>query len=335
MVKASIIVPTKNRANLLTQTIRSLVEQDFSVQEYEVLIVDNDSTDETRNVAQNLIEYYNSPRIGYIHESEPGLLSGRHRGSLESHGEILIFVDDDIEAEFGWLSAIIEAFDDSKVHLVGGPSLPKFEVEPPAWLSKFWVKVNSNITCGPLSISFLGNEKKEVDPCSIWGLNFAIRKNTLFKLGGFHPDCIPKNLQHFQGDGESGLTLKAKQKNLKATYAPKALVHHNIPKERLTVSYFEERNYYQGVCDSYTQIRQHGGIGNFNLPKHCKNDHQISHLPAYDQYKQIIYDRIHNAYVDGFIFHQDAVKKSEILLEWVLRDNYLFDYSIPTILSSC
>jgi len=331
MVKASIIVPTKNRANSLASTIRSLVAQDFPVQEYEVLIVDNGSTDETHNVAENMIANYQSHRIRYIYELEPGLLSGRHRGAFESNGEILIFVDDDIEAESGWLPAIIDAFNDPKVHLVGGPSLPNFEVEPQDWVRNYWIKKNGRVVCGPLSVSYNGDKKIEIDPCYVWGLNFAIRKNTLFDIGGFHPDCISKNLQHFQGDGETGLTSKAKEKKLKAIYAPDATVYHNIPIERLTVKGFEERNYYQGVCDSFTQIRKNGGITNISLPQYCPIKTLPSHLSAYEQYKQIIYQRIQNSYVDGFRFHQEAVRKSDKLLEWVLRDNYLFDYTLPKI----
>ncbi len=331
MVKASIIVPTKNRANSLALTIRSLVAQDFPVQEYEALIVDNGSTDETHNVAENMIENYHNHRIRYIHESEPGLLSGRHRGSFEANGEILIFVDDDIEAESGWLSAIIDAFNDESIHLVGGPSLPNFEVEPQDWIRKYWIKENGRVACGPLSISYIGNEKIEVDPCCIWGLNFAIRKNSFLDLGGFHPDCIPKNLQHFQGDGETGLTQKAKHENYTAVYTPDAIVYHNIPRERLTVKYFEERFYYQGVCDSYTQIRKNGGIKNISLPEYNPIETLPSNLSAYEEYKQIIYQRIQNSYVDGFLFHQEAVKGSEILFDWVLRDNYIFHYTLPKI----
>jgi hypothetical protein len=225
----------------------------------------------------------------------------------------------------------MEAFADRTTDLAGGPSLPNFEVEPQDWVRNYWIKKNGRVVCGPLSVTYNGNKKIEIDPCHVWGLNFAIRKKTLFDLGGFHPDCIPKNLQHFQGDGETGLTLKAKEKNLKAVYAPEATVYHNIPKERLTVKYFEERNYYQGVCDSYTQIRKSDGIKNIRVPEYNPIETSPSHLSAYEQYKQLIYRRIQNSYVDGFRFHQEAVRKSGILLEWVLRDNYLFDYRLPKI----
>jgi glycosyltransferase involved in cell wall biosynthesis len=307
------------------------MEQDYPYWDYEILVVDNGSTDNTRKIVEKMIAFKSGHNIKYIFEPEPGLLSGRHRGAFEANGEVLIFVDDDVEAIPGWLPAIIRSFADNSVHLVGGPSLPKFEAEPPAWLKKFWMCSKGKIMCVPLSISYLSYEKIKIDPCYIWGLNFAIRKKTLFNLGGFHPDCIPKHLQHFQGDGETGLSLKIKEKDLKAIYDPSALLYHNIPKERLTVAYFEDRFYYQGVCDSFTQIRKNSGAYNIDLPKYCSNHRNGSHLPAYDRYKQIVYNRIHNAYVNGFVFHQDIVKNSEIMLEWVLRENYLFDYKLPIV----
>jgi glycosyltransferase involved in cell wall biosynthesis len=299
--------------------------------EYEILVVDNGSNDNTQIVTEDIVASNSSHNIRYLYEPEPGLLSARHRGYFEAQGEILIFVDDDIEAVPGWLKAFVDAFNDKRIDLAGGPSLPKFEVEPQDWIRKYWIKKNGRVVCGPLSISFCGSERIEIDPCHVWGLNFAIRKKTLLKLGGFHPDCIPKKLQHFQGDGETGLTLKARENNLKAIYSPDAAVYHHIPRERLTVKSFEERFFYQGVCDSFSQIRKNCGIDNICIPEYNPIEKFFSHLTAYQQYKQIIYRRIQNAYVDGFRFHQKAVRKSDVLLNWVLRDNYLFEYTLPKI----
>jgi glycosyltransferase involved in cell wall biosynthesis len=330
MLKASIIVPTRNRVNYLINALRSFVAQDYPSTNYEILVVDNGSDDSTKDITENMIASSGGSNIKYIFEQEPGLLSGRHRGSFEADGDILIFVDDDIEAVSGWLQAIVETFNDPDVHLVGGPSLPKFEVEPPAWLSKFWSQDNGQVICGSLSVFSLGDKQKEVDPCNVWGLNFAIRKKTLFDLGGFHPDCIPKELQHYQGDGETGLSIKLKQKGLKAIYSPKAIVYHLIPRERLTVKSFEERHFYQGVCDSFTKIRQHKGLHRYQIPRYSPNQTDSGNSSTYNLYQNIIYNRIHKAYVEGFMFHQEAVRNSRILLDWVLRDSFL-DYHLPDL----
>lgn len=329
MINASVIIPTRNRPQWLISTLKSLLLQDISSKLYEILIIDNGSTDDTKNLVQAIISKNSQHNIKYYFEPEPGSLSARHCGALNAKGEILIFTDDDIEANKGWLGSIIRAFEDKNIHLIGGPSMPVFEVEPPEWISQYWIKKNEGFLCGPLSIQFFGDRKKEIDPTRVWSLNWSIRKKTFFKEGGFHPCVIPKHLQHFQGDGETGLSLKLKAKGHRAVYLPEAKITHHIPKERLTALYFEGRFYYQGVCDSYTQIRKNGGIKNVSLPEYNPIEISSLHLSAYEQYKQIIYQRIQNSYVDGFRFHQEAVLKNDIMLEWVLRDNYLFDYTLP------
>ncbi|HMQ50521.1 MAG TPA: glycosyltransferase [Anaerolineae bacterium] len=331
MVNVSVIIPTRNRSQWLSLTIESLVTQDFSPSTYEILIVDNGSTDNTEQVVQKFISEHPPHNIKYIYEPEPGSLSARHRGALEANGEILVFTDDDVEPVRGWLSAIFQTFKDGSVHLVGGPNLPKFEVEPPEWIFKYWDKHNDGFTCGSLSLSSFGDKKQVIDPMYVWSLNWSIRKKTFFEAGGFHPCVIPKHLQQFQGDGETGLSLKLKEKGLLAVYVPEALIYHHISRERLTARYFEGRFYYQGVCDSYTQVRRNKGLENINVPERIQLDtSKIDNLPAYEQYRQSIYYRIHNAYIDGFEFHQGAVRKNAKVLDWVLKDNY-FDYKLPKL----
>ena len=72
----------------------------------------------------------------YINEPMPGLLSGRHRGALESRAEVCAFIDDDVRIERNWLNALQDAFKDPSVALVSGPSTPLFErIRPIGWPS--------------------------------------------------------------------------------------------------------------------------------------------------------------------------------------------------------
>ena len=327
MIKASIIVPTRNRSKYLEIALQSLLLQDYQSFQYEIIIVDNGSSDNTRKISESYRSNNLAHNIKYIFEPEPGLLSGRHRGALNAKGEILIFIDDDIEAVKGWLSAIMDTFKDETVHLVGGPSLPKYEVTPPEWINKYFQDSHIKKMCSHLSLLYMGDQTIEIDPNMIWGLNFSIRKKTLFDLGGFHPDGVPGEYIHFRGDGETGLSLKIIRNKLRSLHNPKALVYHLIQKERLTVKYFEQRFYLQGISDSYTRIRKNKGLKNVYIPTN-KFEKFSSNTSAYDQYKQIIYQRIENAYVDGFRYHQNIVKNNENMLKWVLKDHY-FDYRYP------
>jgi glycosyltransferase involved in cell wall biosynthesis len=330
LINASIIVPTLNRSDSLRLALHSFTCQIYPEKQFELLVVDNGSTDDTLGVVETARSEFPSHNIGYFREPVPGLLSGRHRGAQEAAGEILVFVDDDIEADDVWLSAILETFKDPSVHLVGGPSIPRFETSPPRWIEKFFHYRQGRLICTELSLLDIGDTEIRIDPTYVWGLNFSIRKQTFFDLGGFHPDCIPKKLQCFQGDGETGLSLKIKGKGLKAVYVPEAVVYHYIPKERLTVKYFEERFFYQGVCDSFTQIRKNGGLNYIAYPKYYTNENEGNYQSTYEQYKRIIHNKVQKAYVDGFRFHQEAVRNSAVLLNWVLRENF-FDYHLPDL----
>lgn len=346
---ASIIVPTRNRPASLAATLQSLGAQRRQAG-YQLLIVDNGPTDETRKVAQEAIAANPQQMIQYFQEPVPGLLSGRHRGVLEATSDLLIFIDDDIEADPGWLDAFVDSFEDPTVELVGGPSLPNYERPPPDWLTGFWTSTPyGGRMCTWLSLLDLGDRQMVVDPTLIWGLNFGIRRSALFAAGGFHPDCIPENLQHWQGDGETGLTLNAQKLGFRAVYQPRALVRHQIPASRLSGEYFERRGYYQGVCDSYSEIRAavEASLGPAASPDISRLPSRLMHYakaPVRHARSLVgrarssfvenrvaeIRERARRAYDEGFKFHQSAARRHPEVLEWVLRRDY-WDYRLPEL----
>lgn len=358
MIKISVIVPTYNRAEYLLIMMASVCKQNYDSSDYEVLVVDNGSTDRTRAVIEDTVKEYPAHNIRYIYESKPGLLSGRHRGALEAKGEILVFVDDDIEADKGWLKAIVETFAYPTVQLVGGRNLPKYEVQPPEWLSWFWYKHSLGRVCGDLSVSDFGGNICKMNPIDVWGLNFSIRRSALFDLGGFHPDCMSKHFQHFQGDGETGLTRKALECGYRAVYQPQALVYHHVSANRMTYEAFEQKRYYQGICNSFSDIRKQYGkdkikkryssslkdrakallleikwrINKLIDPAEGRSD--IPFLPNENvdiPERRRLMKRMEEAYLAGYNFHQEAVKDSPDLLKWVLKDDY-WDYKLPDLI---
>jgi glycosyltransferase involved in cell wall biosynthesis len=256
----SVIVPTRNRAASLRVALASLSALEFPTDAFEVIVVDNGSTDDTAAAAAAFARSHPALSLRTVAEPEPGLLAGRHRGAREARAPLMAFVDDDVEVSPRWLAAVVDAFADPAVHLVGGPSRPRFEVEPPAWLEWLWTGEHGGRSLGDLSLLDLGAETRRIDPTLVWGLNFSIRAATLVALGGFHPDCMPKALQRYQGDGETGLALAARAGGRAAVYAPLALLHHRLPATRLSVAALEERHFYQGVCNSYAEIRAAGCV---------------------------------------------------------------------------
>lgn len=329
----SVIVPTRNRGHLLGRALRSLFDQSADAGSYEVLVVDNGSTDRTRAVADEA--FGTAPEHGtrYVYEPVPGLLAGRHRGVAETDAELLVFVDDDIVASPGWLTAIRSAFDDPDVDLATGPCRPDYHRPPPRWVDGLWTEGEEGRWCGWYSLVDLGPEARFIHPNRVWGLNFAIRRETLLTLGGFHPDNVPADLQHYQGDGETGLTRKAVDAGRRAWWAPDAVVHHAVTHERLTGEYLRRRARYQGVADSFTQARERGG------PSHSRlRSEAVRRVPSMvrrtvdrwvpsDVWRGL---RLGVAYANGFEFHQRAMRRWPTLVEWVARDTY-WDYRLPPL----
>lgn len=357
-IRASVILPTSGRAVSLADTLTTIVSQALSSNEFEILVIENGPQSGARGATQRVARSNPGIALRYLHDPTPGLLSGRHRGAQEARGEILVFADDDIDASPDWLAAIVETFSDPEVHLVGGRNLPRFELPPPAWIESYWyTPPHGGHACVYLSLLDLGEKPLPVDANYVWGLNFAIRRATLFELGGFHPDNVPDHLQHFQGDGETGLTMKANEAGLRAIYQPRAVVHHRVPAARLTIEYFLRRAFYQGVCDSFTAIRREPGCLAVSASTAGSGTQRSVVLPdaaieGADRVGSIfaslrawfrpnttptsaltfeeVDPRVQASYRAGYGFHQDAVRRHPRLLEWVLRKDY-WDYRFPDL----
>jgi glucosyl-dolichyl phosphate glucuronosyltransferase len=338
-MKASVIVPTLNRSRLLRETLSSIIQQTFQVDQFEVVVVDNGSTDDTRKIVESFIDGHPRHRIRYVYEPEPGLLAGRHRGTHEAVGDLLIFVDDDIEAVPGWLTAIVAGFDDPQVKLVGGRNLPKYEIDPPAWIESFWEPASGGGRyCWYLSLLDLGDEKRRIVPNYIFGLNFAIRRQALIDLGGFHPDRMSGDFEQFGGDGETGLSIAAETHGFVAMYQPTAIVYHATPADRLTEKYFVGRSYAEGISNSYTQARRNGSPSVRLLSRIRRlGDRIIRRLNRSGQTAAVrsdggsaaaVHKHVADAYNAGFEFHQRAIHADRKVLDWVRKTDY-WDYRLP------
>jgi len=245
--------------------------------------------------------------------AEPGLHAGRHAGCKSSSGDILVYCDDDIRATTGWLEGIAECFDNSDVALAGGNILPEFECNPPEWVERLWIKTTWGKVLGQYSLINFGDVMVEISPMYVWGANFAIKKNVLLELGGFHPDGMPPDLFRFRGDGETFVSRYIQENGFKAVYNPNATVFHWVSRERMTPEYLYKRMFLQGISDSFTYIR------NYKRP---------GELKKYEKRADIIQNTLNKGYCDGFNYHHNEVKIDSELLRWVLRENY-FDYRLP------
>lgn len=332
-MKASVIIPTRNRAVTLARCLESLTHQTLPREEFEVLVIDNGSTDNTHEIAMG---YVSSLQLAYVHAPEPGLHVGRHAGMRRAISDVLIFADDDIEAEPGWVEAVVQTFEDPSVALVGGNNYPLFEEDPPDWLMRWWNRpVYKGRALGSLSILDFGDGVMEIDPSFVWGCNFSIRRDVLHQARGFHPDGVPKEKMRFRGDGETYVSEVVRRSGLRTQFNSRASVRHLVPKSRMTVAYFQQRAYAQGISDSFTDIRRFSG---FQTPfPYWLRQKLVSlkyGITSNYKYMRVTGDSVERillsvqramaaAYREGYEFHRHEAKADLKLLEWILRKDFL------------
>lgn len=303
------------------------MDQSLSADLYEVIVVNNASTDNTKNVIEEL-NHNRSKKLVYIDETRLGLHHARHAGASIAQGDILVFCDDDIVASQGWLDAIFQSFSDEKVGLVTGKISPCYEVEPPCWIEFLWTETRHGRSLGFLSLLDMGDKTKEIPPTYCYGCNFSIRKKILYECRGFNPDGMPQELICFRGDGETALAMAA-SRHYKIVYNPQASIKHYIPKSRMTIDYICKRAFNQGVSDSYSHIRKQGKVSRFaemenllRLSKRVarkllagfKNDNFMNYIRVHYQLEKF--------YQQGWRFHQNQARRNRDLLEYILKPSY-------------
>jgi GT2 family glycosyltransferase len=252
-IKVSIIIPTYNRCQSLERALQSIAKLDFPREQFEVVVVDNNSSDATPEVADKFRNV--GIAMKYVKEIRLSFTVARHSGAEAASGKILSYIDDDVIVSSGWLAGLTELFKngDDRVGVVGGPILPVFEAEPPEWIKRYY----------PMSIwlSLFDCGLEVHEEAGACGPNLSVRKDILQLVGGFPADTIGVEAEGrpgvvekiYVGSGDYGLCLKVKKAGYKVMYAPKALVHHVIPPVRLTKKWWHSRLVGEGCYHALTQ----------------------------------------------------------------------------------
>jgi glycosyltransferase involved in cell wall biosynthesis len=223
--------------------------QHQALEEFELLLVDNSPDAELRS----RIETFNTgARIParYVPEPRLGLHNARHAGARAATGDVLVFTDDDAVFDARWLAAYARAFEaHAEMAAAGGPVLPDWETSPPAWLAAL---MQADPTMFPvLSLLNLSSEFQLTRDGIFFGVNMAIRREALFAAGGFNPEIFG---DRWLGDGETGLNRKLWARGQMIGYVPDAVVHHYVPRERMTLAYLRKRQANDGACDMYSRF---------------------------------------------------------------------------------
>ena len=233
-MNVTVILCTYNRCGDLAKTLDSLASSTLpSSVAWEVLVVDNNSNDQTRDVALDFCRRYPN-RFRYLFEPHPGKSYALNSGIREAHGEILAFTDDDLIVDTTWLQNLTIPFGNGAWAGVGGRTLLEQGFSPPHWLAlNGWYGMG-----GILALCDFGDKPRELD-WPPYGANMAFRKKMFEKYGGFRTDLGPTpegKIPRPNEDTEFGRRLMAAGERL--WYEPSAVVHHPVPEKRLKKSYF-------------------------------------------------------------------------------------------------
>ena len=231
----SVVVCTHNRSQSLAVALESLASQKFAASaDWEILVVDNNSTDNTREVAERFINLY-PDRFRYIFEARQGKSYALNTGIENAQGDIFAFTDDDIVAEPTWLENLTSAFAQQTCMGVSGRTLPEKGFTSPPWLNAKQV-----YAMAPVAIFDLGIERHEINE-SPFGNNMAYRKTVFEKYGAFRVDLGPRagcSSPQKNEDSEFGSRLLSAKEQL--LYEPAAVIYHAVPARRIQQSYFLE-----------------------------------------------------------------------------------------------
>jgi glucosyl-dolichyl phosphate glucuronosyltransferase len=229
------ILCTYNRCESLARALDSLAASVVSrTIEWEVLVVDNNSTDETRQVVEGF-SLRDPRRFRYVFEPKQGKSHALNTGIRESLGEILAFIDDDVTVEPTWLVNLTAALHDGAWAGSGGRILPARAFSPPRWLA---LDGPCNLA-GMLYAHFdLGDAPCELDRAP-YGANMAFRRSIFEKYGSFRTDMGPgpdPAVPRFNEDTEFGRRLMGSGERLR--YEPTAIVYHEVPEDRIKKQHF-------------------------------------------------------------------------------------------------
>lgn len=227
----TVILCTYNRCQSLSRALESVAVSLLPASvEWEVLVVDNNSSDQTREVVDNFSSKYPN-RFRYMFEAKQGKSHALNAGIRAARGDLLAFMDDDVTVDPKWLTNLAAPLNEGTWAGAGGRILPEQTSVLPNWLT-----LEGRYVLGPLVIFDLGPKRAQLTEAP-FGTNMAYQKKLFEKYGGFRTDLGPQPDSEIRGeDSEFGFRLLAEGERL--CYEPSAVVYHSIPENRLRKEYF-------------------------------------------------------------------------------------------------
>ena len=241
MLRLSLVIATYNRAESLLVTLNSVAEQTAPTEQWECIVVNNNSTDNTEEQFTEFAQAHPDLRLRMVKELRQGLSFARNRGIGEGEGEYIAIIDDDERIAPDFISSYIELFDSTPDAMAaGGPIVAEYPTGKPCWMSRF--------TERPIANTMYFGDKVCVFPAGRipGGGNMALRRSAVKRYGVFDTALGYVGEQLIGGE-ECDLFERLQIAEAKYYYVPGAVMYHIIPKEKLTQEYLSRLSYNVGV----------------------------------------------------------------------------------------
>ena len=235
----SVIVVTYNRAASLPLTLDALCAQvtppDLS---WEIVVVDNNSTDGTRRAIEDYIARAPIP-VRYVFAQAQGVSHARNAGIAHSNGDSLAFTDDDVTPAPDWVAMIPTVMRETGADMIGGRIRPAWHRPPPRWLERSrFLDDRLAILEHPTPATIV----RHTDMPMIWGANMAIRRKVFDAVGLFDPHLGGVGKRLYRGE-ETDLIRRGLAAGYRGIYDPRLVVWHRIGEDRMRVAYFTRHSF--------------------------------------------------------------------------------------------
>jgi glycosyltransferase involved in cell wall biosynthesis len=236
----SVVISTYNRADRLGDALERLLGQRGV--NYEVVAVDNNSTDGTRQVIESYVAR-SGGRLRYVFEGRQGVSYGRNTGVAATQASLIAFTDDDMRMADDWLARIKQAFDaHPELDCLGGKVLPLWLAPCPTWLTpRHW---------SPIALLDYGTEPVVVDTSrrqTLVTANFAVRRAAFDRVGGFSP-LTQRTQNDVCSTEDNELQLRLWRTGVRGMYFPEIIGWAQAPSRRLTKDYHRRWHRRHGRC---------------------------------------------------------------------------------------
>jgi len=238
----SVGICTYNRAKYLTEVIDSVLFQTLHPSLFEILIIDNNSTDNTREILNDYIHNHKNYNIRYILEEKQGISYGRTRACTESASDYVIFLDDDETANPDWLGSYYETIlRHPESVIIAGKILIKYMSGCTEWTSKYIEDWFGAYDFGENEIEITEDRIKTKQICYPNAGNMAVKVSFIKEIGGFNPE-FGRIKDQMLGGEEVIIAKEALKRNKKIYYCPKASINHHILPERANIKFLKYKH---------------------------------------------------------------------------------------------